>query len=265
MPFLVNVLNDTGLGPVTLDPDYDGPSPTPTHPHAWMAVTVLVGAGACLCGLLFTAGVLQLRRLAFFHEHKPLYVFAGLALLCVAFFEVVFSHVREGALFDRHVLVAALPFYLLLGLFSGGETENNGGRRSGIVPYLPAGIAVAALSLFCVAATHDYLEWNRIRWDMGRSLLERGIDPLTIAGGFEFDAWHNYDVFRTRGTHVDPPRWWYDRREYTINMLPQAGCDGLEKKEYFSWLHRRLIPLYLAKCRPAYNEAPLGARQIPHE
>lgn len=265
MPFLINVLNDTGLGPLTLDPDYDGPSPTPTYPHAWMAVTIVVAAGALLCGLLCTAGMIRRRRLAFFQEHRPLYAFAGLALICVTFFEIIFSHLREGGLFDRHVLIAAFPFYLLLGLFSSKEEGKSKERMSGIVALFPAGIAIAALSLFCVAATHDYMEWNRIRWNMGRSLIERGIDPLSIAGGFEFNAWHNYDTYLARGIVKRAHGWWYDKREYTITMLPQAGYDVVQKQEYFSWLHRRSIPLYLAKCGPVRDKTPLGARHISHE
>jgi hypothetical protein len=117
--------------------------------------------------------------------------------------------------------------------------------------------------LFCVAAMHDYMEWNRIRWDMGRGLLERGVDPLSIVGGFEFNAWHNYDAFLARGNIASVRHWWYDRRDYIISTSPQQGYDVVEKKEYFSWVHRRPIPLFLNRdVRGIIKRAPDHAQTI---
>ena len=50
MPFLLNVLYDTGLGPVTLDPTYYGPPATPVHPGLWFAVTILTAIGVVILG-----------------------------------------------------------------------------------------------------------------------------------------------------------------------------------------------------------------------
>ncbi len=245
MPFLLNVLYDTGLGPITLDPTYFRPSPTPIHPRAWTGVTAIVAAGAILSGLLCSFGLILRRRLRMLQEWKPLFAFTGLALLGIIPFEIVFSHLQEGGLFDRHILIAALPFCLLLGLFAGESAGENAGSRARITALLAAGITIVALGVFSVAATHDYMEWNRIRWDMGRSLLKRGVDPLSIVGGFEFNAWHNYDTFLARGNIANTSQWWYDRRDYVISMDPIKGYVVLQKKEYWSWVHHRPIPLYL--------------------
>jgi len=48
---------------------------------------------------------------------------------------------------------------------------------------------------FSTAATRDYSQWSGIRWELGQELLRQGADPLGIAGGFEFNAWINYDKF----------------------------------------------------------------------
>jgi len=257
MPFLLNVLYDTGLGPITLDPAYFGPPPTPIHPRVWIAVTAVVALGALACGLLCVFGLIQRRP-----YRKPLLVFAGLAFLGLALVETVFSHLQEGGLFDRHVLIVAFPFCLLLGLFS-GETAGEGSEGRARIPALcAAAVAVAVLGAFSVAATHDYMQWNRIRWDMGRRLLERGVDPLSIVGGFEFNAWYNYDTFLARGNIAGVHRWWFDRRDYVISMSPQAGYEVLEKKEYFSWVHRRPVALYVIR-RSALTES--GPGKIAHK
>jgi hypothetical protein len=247
MPFLLNVLYDTGLGPVTLDPDYFLSSPMPVYPRAWLAITVAVAIGAILLSSFLTFGVSRLRALQAFQEQKPLFVFSGLAFILIALFEIIFSHLQEGGLFDRHILTIALPFYLLLGLSSGENKKENGKDKSRTFALCTAGIALAALIVFCVSATHDYVQWNRLRWDMGRGLLQKGINPLVIAGGFEFNAWHNYDIFVARGHAARVGHWWYDRRDYAITMRPIDGYEVLKKREYLSWVHRRPITIYLMR------------------
>jgi hypothetical protein len=245
MPFLLNVLYDSGLGPITLDPTYFGPSPTPLHANAWSIVTIAVAIAAIWMGSVCIFGLLQLRKAQALR--LPLLIFAGVAFIGVVSFEIIFSHLEEGGLFDRHILTAVLPFCLLLILFSGAfEKEEN---RISLPGISVAGIALLAYMAFSVAATHDYLQWNRIRWDMGRSLIAAGVDPLTIVGGFEFNAWHNYDAFSNRGDSSKVPPWWYDRRDYVIAMAPESGYRIKTKQEYFSWVHRRPVSIYLSSSR----------------
>jgi 4-amino-4-deoxy-L-arabinose transferase-like glycosyltransferase len=243
MPYLLNVLYDTGLGPITLDPEYFGPSPIPTYPHLWFVITGIVAAGAVFCGTLLTFGLLQLRRLSLFKEQKPFFAFTGFAFALTTAFEIVFSHLQEGGLFDRHILTTALTFCLLLVLICFDFVKNNGNRER--FKIFPAGLTIVVLATFCVAATHDYMEWNRIRWNMGRDLLLQKVDPLTIAGGFEFNAWNNYDTFVARGNIAGVHHWWYDRRDYLISMSPQEGYEIIQSAAYLSWVHRCPISLYV--------------------
>ncbi len=169
----------------------------------------------------------------------------GLSFVFLTLFEIVFSHVQEGGLFDRHILIVSFPFCLLLGLLSGESSGEPPERRTPFARIIPAGIAIVVLAAFCVTATHDYLEWNRIRWDMGRSLLARGVDPLLIAGGFEFNAWNNYDTFVARGNIAGVHHWWYDRPKYLISMATQDGYEVRQTRSFFSWTHRRMVGLYM--------------------
>jgi len=246
MPFLLNVLYDSGLGPITLDPAYFGAPPTPIYPRLWLGITVIVAAGAVLYGSLSVFGLLRLRRIPLFRKQRPLIVFAGVSLICLAAFEVLFSHIQEGGLFDRHILIVAFPFCLLIGIFasSGGEGDE---RKPGPAIWVPVGFICVALLAFCTAATHDYMEWNRVRWSLGRELLERGVDPLRIVGGFEFNAWNNYDTFAARGNIGSVHYWWYDRRDYLISMTPEEGFRILQAKSYFSWVHRQPVCLYVLR------------------
>jgi hypothetical protein len=241
MPFLLNVLYDSGLGPITLDPAYFGPCPTPIHVRAWQIVTVLVGVGAVWMGAICVFGLIRMRAID--ESRRPLLAFAGLSFLGIAAFEVIFSHLQEGGLFDRHIVIIALPFFLLLALLAGVSDREKGPASKSSFGF--AGIALAAFIVFSVAATHDYMAWNRIRWGMGRSLLAERADPLGIVGGFEFNAWYNYDTFLARGNISKVYQWWYDRRDYLISMTPQDDYRIKQEKSYFSWVHLRTVPLYL--------------------
>jgi hypothetical protein len=255
MPFLINVLYDSGLGPITLEPDYFGASPTPIYPRVWYAVTAIVAVGVVLCGTLCVLSLIKLRRDSW--KCGAVIPFAGLSFLFLALFEIVFSHVREGGLFDRHILILSFPLCLLLGIWGSSpfsttaeESSSETRERPRSIAWIPAGISVAILALFCVAATHDYMEWNRIRWDMGRGLMEQGVDPLAIVGGFEFNAWNNYDTFAARGGSTNVNWWWYDRRDYIISMIPQEGYGIQQIRAYFSWVHRRPVNLYVLRLIP---------------
>lgn len=254
MPFLLNVLYDTGLGPLTLEPAYYGTPPLPVYPRIWSGITAVVAIGAVLLGSLCVGSGTRLRQAVPFRNQRPLFVFAGLSLLLLAAFEILFSHVQEGGLFDRHILIVSFPLYLLLGMLS-GESPAEPGRRSPSRLLIPS-LALAALIAFCVAATHDYMEWNRIRWDLGRALLQRGIDPLAIAGGFEFNAWNNYDTFVARGHIERIHHWWYDRPDYVISMSPQDGYEIETRRTFYSWVHRRTARLFvLRKLRSHVSKA----------
>jgi 4-amino-4-deoxy-L-arabinose transferase-like glycosyltransferase len=254
MPFLLNVLYDTGLGPVTLDPDYYSVPPAPVYPRVWHAITALVAAGAVVAGCICIFGLLRLRRRPPGPNRKPVILFVGLSFLLLAIFEIVFSHVQEGGLFDRHILIVSFPFCLLLGILSGESSAEICESRTRLARFIPAGIAIAALGAFCVAGTHDYMEWNRVRWDMGRSLLKGGIDPLTIDGGFEFNAWNNYDTFAARGSIAKVYHWWYDRPDYIISMTPQEGYEVRQTREYFSWVHRYRLNMYILKRTQIFTD-----------
>jgi 4-amino-4-deoxy-L-arabinose transferase-like glycosyltransferase len=246
MPFLLNLLYDTGLGPLTLDPTYYGPPPTPVYPRPWILVTLMVATGLVVLGLLL--GLSRIWRRIHQKADRSLLFVGALSFLLIAAFEIIFSHLQEGGLFDRHILIAVLPLIPVLGIlerFAAQAAEAPRPKLTGAASgtYL----ALAALAYFSLTATHDYLQWNRIRWDFGTELLAQRVDPLTVSAGFEFNGWHNYDTFRARGGIGGVYHWWYDKRVYLITMEPHPGYGVVARREYFSWLHRRFIPLYVLK------------------
>ncbi len=254
MPYLLNILYDTGTGPVTLDPTYYGQPPTPIHPAIWLAVTFLCAGGALCLGLLLTISAIRFFRPGLDSGRRGPALLSGLSFLTVVGFEVIFSHTQEGGLFDRHILTAALPLVglvcLAANLVSGTQHQSANGSKLPIrisrrASLSPACAILVVLAWFSITSTHDYLSWNRLRWELGNGLLATQVDPLRICGGFEFNAWHNYDTFRKRGNVGKVYYWWYDRPDFLITMEPQEAYRVLRMKEYFSWLHLRNLPVYL--------------------
>jgi hypothetical protein len=266
MPYLLNVLYDTGLGPLTLDPTYYGAPPTPTYPTLWLAVTVLTAASLVVLGSACSLSHSRIWQGGGGPLRQGLILFSLASFLAVLTFEVVFSHRQEGGLFDRHVLAAALPALLLAALAATQGLPASGSpavganlrphaRLAGFLAAASCFLMLAVLAWFCVAATHDYLAWNRLRWRLGKGLLAEGTDPLLLSGGFEFNAWHNYDTFRARGNIRKVYYWWYDEPKYVIAMEPQERFRAMRSLDYFSWLHRRSFSVYLLAALPG-NTGP---------
>jgi len=89
--------------------------------------------------------------------------------------------------------------------------------------WLAVWVAVAAI------AAHDYQAWQHARWKAGRDLLEQGIGPNRIDGGFEFNGYYLYD-------RVDPTPgkswWWVVDDEYLIAFSSEPFPDYQDLKEY---------------------------------
>jgi len=88
---------------------------------------------------------------------------------------------------------------------------------------------------FSLAATHDYLSWNRARWKALNHLVhEKHISPRSIDGGFEFNGWHNYDPqYRYQ---AGKSWWWVHQDDYIISFGPITGYQKVETYHYSRWL-----------------------------
>jgi Dolichyl-phosphate-mannose-protein mannosyltransferase len=88
----------------------------------------------------------------------------------------------DQAFFDRYLLFL-MPFLLLLLLPTKAERRTNWAFGLALVPFL-------LLTFLSIAGTHDYLAWNRLRWQGLNTLVQQGVPLTEIDGGFEFNAWH---------------------------------------------------------------------------
>jgi len=81
---------------------------------------------------------------------------------------------------------------------------------------------------------------NRVRWQLIIQVLDRGVSPETIDGGFEFNRWYNYDRRRWNFRKYKDHRWVYDDKYLLSHAQEVPGYDLMKQKEY-----QRLLPLGL--------------------
>jgi hypothetical protein len=182
MPVGGNVLYDLGVGPATLTGAYDALARAPAG--LWWGVTALAVASAlAACGLV--ASALAGRAAAL--RGRPALVM--LAVLPVA---VLAPQIASRNFFDRYLLtVLPAALALLIGLCGGARLTRTGGAL--------AALGVAALALWGVLGTRDYLEHHRARWALIGELLERGVPPERLEAGFEFEGWRTRDEHAVTG------------------------------------------------------------------
>lgn len=94
--------------------------------------------------------------------------------------------------------------------------------------------ACALLALTSLAGTHEYLAWNRARWQVLGQLTEvRRIDPREIDGGIEFNGWH-FCVASTCVGVEGKPWWWVQDDRWIVTFGPFEGYE-----EVFAVPYRR--------------------------
>ncbi len=185
MPYSLNILTRFGVGPETLRDVYLLHLPNyPELPSAfWLVVTLmaLVGSGLLLTHLVFLLLSLRpgFRRDDGERAGDPALYF----VLAAAFF--YFAPMSFSFFLDRYFLFL-IPL-LLVTIFRNRKhaLQYNRSSRAFLLLY------ILASGVFSVAATHDYLAWNRARWralDFLQSELK--ISPERIDGGFEFNGWY---------------------------------------------------------------------------
>ena len=150
---------------------------------------------------------------------EPGYVAICVALLALLHAPTAIAH---AAYFDRYVVVL-IPWVLVLWWAASAS-----GRGVAVQP--SAGLLLLALFLAAdVAATHDYLAWQRARWSAVEYLSERGAQPAQIRAGFEVDQYGPWAEPRTSSAdHLSP--------FYLVASSPIPGHQTLHAVPVNRWL-----------------------------
>lgn len=227
MPLSYNILFEGGIGPVTLkDVHVLKLEHIPKAPQAfWVALTAAGVAGSALLifYIISSACTLWSRRdKKFLKEGWQKMLFLSASFFCFVLYIPTWF-------FDRYLLFC-LP--LLMGaVFSGKKTAS---MRLGRFSLLIVVALLTFWAIFSVVTTHDYLSWNRARWEALRHLTEEeGISPKEIDGGYEFNGWfgYRYNFRHKRGKSW----WWVEDDVYVVSFGPIPGYREIGRYLYSRW------------------------------
>jgi hypothetical protein len=185
-PFVVNIVYNAGLGPITLDDVFFYDAAKPAWPKfIWAGLeVVLIAASALfspLCGAVVRAG-----RIAKQSWSVEVLLFAA-ALVLASLFAIVQSHQRE--IVDRYYL----PLILGLAVLVPGALallQPSGPRPYQVVKFV---VLFGPIALFSVLGAHDEFRWNDARWQMIRLAMAQGGTRATVQGGWEPNCWVKHE------------------------------------------------------------------------
>lgn len=207
-----NMVTPEGFGPKLLRDAYILHINTSGLPYMFVIIMLVIGFTG---GLLFVANVVKVVLVSGSRQQIFL-IIAGGCYLCLSFLPITF--------FDRYLL---FPIYA--GLLLVCPLVNQLGKRTALmIPALTIGACIA------VFGTHDYLAWNRARWDALNCLTnEMKISPEQIDGGFEFNGW----TFGSTKYPAQGKSWWYVQDdEYLISFGDVPGYSAVKKFAYAKYL-----------------------------
>lgn len=234
MPLGWNIIQRRGLGPVEMRDAVLLPvSAVPKLPLVfWQIVTVLSVIGGTLL-LLDLAGIVRrlIRR-----ESVPWDDSGTLVKVFLLVGTLVYmGPLIFGGFYDRYLLV---PIALLLALFALDlqhmERDTPPDRRTGRAVWTIAWLALVLTSGFAISSTHDYLSWNRARWQLVDRLFAKGIKPESIDGGLEVNGLYLYDP-----AYVTKPGkswYWVKDDQYVLSFVPLPGYHTIDRADASGWL-----------------------------
>src|SRR5829696_7821898 len=238
MPYIGQFSGSGGLGA----PDILGSRPILLGPGIRTALTVVCLITSLLLALIAARGM----NVPPSRERSR----AGL-VLCIGLSQVLGVMVPSyhyigwaaGSL-DRYLL-PLVPLTIALTLWA----------LRGVRMILPLGwIVVAALALFSIAGTRDYLVFMRAVWDMGEEATAAGVPLDRLDAGSGWDGYHLYEYgleHRIRSRTPKGGPWWVyfyapaTDSAYVVAGKPLPGYHVNREQPYSSWLQREPTNLYL--------------------
>ncbi len=250
MPLIGNILTPSGVGTPTLrDILLLHREHLPPLPHRWWQACTYAGiaGGASIVLLLGDAVRSHWRRRRKLGRLTP---DGAIGLFCaVAAFLVVAPTLPlpNNHFYDRYLIPSVPLLVLALLAFYGKRLRLRAGRATAGAELI-AWVVVASLAWVGVAGTHDYMTWNRIRWQAVRELVhDDGVPIEQIDGGFEVNGWFLYsDAYqRERGKSW----WWVHEDKYLITFGNLRGYRILRRYPYRTVLPPGSRAIYVLKKR----------------
>ena len=236
MPLNWTTVHVSGTGPVWMHDSRDyaldvAPLPAPF----WMFITFLATTGGEL--LLLD---IALTALTLFSAWRARQITSALSVrMFLMTAGVIYLAPLIGAgFYDRYLMPAIVLFIALIAF----ETQvlpaepRSSSQFSRTRLLRIAAIATLVITgAFGVAGLHDYLSWNRARWMLLDTLINRGVPVTQIDGGYEFNGLYMYvPHYDYLAPHAKS--WWVHDDRYIVQFKPQPGYRVIDSADTEGWL-----------------------------
>jgi hypothetical protein len=215
LPSLDNIWIDFGVGPTTLA-DHGGnftTSPSPRAPELFWQIVTGIGVFSSVT-LLFH---IRLLVISVVKKRKV----TSLKILSFVFYLVYLTPFLIVGVYDRYLL----PLFPIAIVFLAANSTKVPQK---MYQYFAFGF-LGLLTWFSVAATHDYLSWNRVRWNALNELVASGIPKNEIQGGVEYVTWNFFSE--------EKEKWWENVTPvYTLVFEPSDNQKVINEYTYSRWL-----------------------------
>lgn len=219
------VLDAAGIGPFTLHDVFTRGTSLERGPGIFWRVMAVAGAfGAAALAVLLLVNATHIVHERRDADRERVFFVAVLGAYLFPFVAVDYI--------DRYFLFV-LPFVFVLWArtWSRPPGERAPLRRGAAILWILAVIGVSA------AATRDYFAWNRARWDAIRMAESLGATPGTLDGGFEYNAFHRFEL-KPRAAVPGKSWWWVKDDEYVVTFVPVPGYEEIQAFPVRRWLAR---------------------------
>ena len=208
-----NILSVRGVGPFTL-----------AHTERFTVLSGVMALRAGLGLLALVGGALLLEMLVRSVRNIRS---SWLSAVCLSFAGLCLASLSLVHQFDRYML----PYLPLLVVPASVELRKNPPTKGAVIAAF-AGLLVYAA--FSVSAVHDYMSWNRTRWQAIEHLMtDLAVPADRLDGGFEFNGLYTYSDIRTPNKSS---WWWVKDDEYVISFDVLPGYDVFKVYPVKSWL-----------------------------
>ena len=227
MPIKGNIINNWGLGPLTLRSTILSSSTIPNYLEVfWSIVTICAAIGAGLLLLFLALSIVE-----FLFSKIDNTDIKSIMLLNNSTAFVYFIPIGLGYFFDRYLLLL-LPLSIIMVLTSIANIDNFQVNKVNSALF-----SIALIGIFTIGVTHDYLSWNRIRWQALNNLMQQEISLNRIDGGLEFNGWYlydpNYSVYHARKANL--VWWWVEQDDYIIDFNKIEGYEVAKQYPLKNW------------------------------
>ena len=240
MPYIAQFFGSGGLGP----PDVLGSRPILLGPDVRIGLTIVCVGASLLLGLVAARGMgtpVSAER-----SRAGVVLAIGLGQV-VGVMPPSFHYIgwASGSL-DRYLL-PLVPLAIALALWALRDVRLA----------LPLGwVVAAALAVFAVAGTRDYLVYMRAVWSLGEEAVARGVPLDRLDAGSGWDGYHLYErgletPIRSRTPKGGP--WWVyfyapaTDSAYVVSGRPLRNHFVVARRPYSSWLQTKPTNLYLLR------------------